>query len=78
MEQLVAGDPLSAKTKARLTVHGSDQSSTPAMQHDQSKMEFGSSPSTAGVVYTCPMHPDVRSNKPGECPKCGMTLVRRQ
>ena len=25
-------------------------------------------------VYTCPMHPEVRQNHPGECPKCGMTL----
>ena len=25
--------------------------------------------------YMCPMHPDVRSSKPGECPKCKMTLV---
>lgn len=24
--------------------------------------------------YQCPMHPDVISDKPGECPKCGMTL----
>ncbi len=29
---------------------------------------------TAGVVYTCPMHPEIRQNHPGECPKCGMTL----
>jgi hypothetical protein len=28
------------------------------------------------VVYTCPMHPDVRSATPGQCPKCGMTLVK--
>ena len=28
-----------------------------------------------GIVYTCPMHPEVRSDKPGSCPKCGMTLV---
>jgi hypothetical protein len=26
-------------------------------------------------VYTCVMHPEVRSNKPGKCPKCGMKLV---
>ena len=26
--------------------------------------------------YTCPMHPDVMSDTPGKCPKCGMTLVR--
>jgi Cu+-exporting ATPase len=25
--------------------------------------------------YTCPMHPEVKSDKPGSCPKCGMTLV---
>ena len=25
--------------------------------------------------YTCPMHPEVISDHPGECPKCGMTLV---
>src|SRR6516162_8793233 len=24
--------------------------------------------------YTCPMHPEVVSDKPGNCPKCGMTL----
>lgn len=26
--------------------------------------------------YQCPMHPDVISDKPGKCPKCGMTLER--
>jgi len=28
------------------------------------------------VVYTCPMHPEIRQDKPGKCPKCGgMKLV---
>ncbi len=26
------------------------------------------------AVYTCPMHPEVRENAPGRCPKCGMAL----
>jgi len=29
----------------------------------------------AGSVYTCPMHPEVNSSKPGKCSKCGMDLV---
>jgi len=26
------------------------------------------------VIYTCPMHPEVQQDHPGNCPKCGMTL----
>ncbi|MEY2545327.1 MAG: hypothetical protein QOG48_444 [Verrucomicrobiota bacterium] len=29
----------------------------------------------AKTLYTCPMHPEVVRSEPGECPKCGMTLV---
>jgi Cu+-exporting ATPase len=32
-------------------------------------------PILAAGEYTCPMHPEVRSPKPGSCPKCGMPLV---
>lgn len=28
----------------------------------------------AGVIYTCPMHPEVQQVGPGSCPKCGMAL----
>ena len=27
-----------------------------------------------GTIYTCPMHPEIRQDHPGNCPKCGMTL----
>jgi cation transport ATPase len=26
------------------------------------------------ITYTCPMHPEVRQDHPGNCPKCGMAL----
>jgi len=28
----------------------------------------------AGTIFTCPMHPEIRQNTPGSCPKCGMAL----
>jgi hypothetical protein len=32
----------------------------------------------ADTVFVCPMHPDVASESPGKCPKCGMQLVPRR
>jgi Cu+-exporting ATPase len=32
------------------------------------------SPAVGGIIYTCPMHPQIRRNGPGNCPICGMTL----
>ncbi len=29
------------------------------------------------ATYTCPMHPEVNSDKPGKCPKCEMVLVKK-
>ena len=29
------------------------------------------------ATYTCTMHPEVNSGKPGKCPKCGMELVKK-
>jgi membrane fusion protein, copper/silver efflux system len=30
---------------------------------------------TTGKIYSCSMHPQIRSNKPGKCPICGMDLA---
>jgi len=29
----------------------------------------------SNTVYTCPMHPEIKRDKPGSCPICGMDLV---
>jgi P-type Cu+ transporter len=31
-------------------------------------------PAPSGAIYTCPMHPEIRQDHPGNCPICGMTL----
>jgi Heavy metal binding domain len=38
----------------------------------------GSTTPTPAIIYTCPMHPEVVSDKPGRCPKCGMKLVVKE
>jgi Cu+-exporting ATPase len=44
-----------------------------AHQHgDRSTAKVDSA--AANRIYTCPMHPEVQQNHPGDCPKCGMTL----
>ena len=45
-------------------------------QHDQ----HGTAPTAVknAEIYTCPMHPEIQSSKPGKCPKCGMALVKKK
>ncbi len=31
-------------------------------------------PQPEGTLYTCPMHPEIVQDHPGDCPKCGMAL----
>ncbi len=44
---------------------------------EQEQKEHDHSEHTSSEVYTCPMHPEVVSDKPGSCP-CGMDLVKKE
>jgi multidrug efflux pump subunit AcrA (membrane-fusion protein) len=39
--------------------------------------DIASTKKTTKELYYCPMHPNFTSDKPGECPICGMTLVKK-
>ncbi|MEP6810004.1 MAG: heavy metal-binding domain-containing protein [Chthoniobacterales bacterium] len=87
----LAADGLTRKTIAQLErkdapdpdYHPTDGS----MQHDMGSMEgMGDAkasrpaPSAAQTkaYWTCVMHPEIHADKPGQCPKCGMTLIKKE
>lgn len=41
---------------------------------EQCKSALDEAEATPGTTYTCPMHPEIRQDHPGTCPKCGMAL----
>ncbi|WP_330863550.1 heavy metal translocating P-type ATPase [Aquabacterium fontiphilum] len=45
-----------------------------AQQAEATPPQLPASEQLTGATYTCPMHPEVRQDHPGNCPKCGMTL----
>jgi hypothetical protein len=60
--------------------HGSEQAPSAAKtEHEgHAAAPAASDAGTQGVVYVCPMHPEVTSNAPGICPKCNMKLVPKK
>jgi hypothetical protein len=66
--------------------HHESARTAPALQPDEfdaaapvsvAEAAKAAGPAQANALYACPMHPEVTSDKPGKCPKCGMTLVKK-
>ncbi len=45
---------------------------------ERAGLDRGSQSEQGKAIYYCPMHPEYTSERPGECPVCGMTLVKRE
>lgn len=81
-----ANDPSNPDAPEGTPVLSSASSPTPHAHHEGASPlaaphEGHADPADApamDTVYVCPMHPDVTSKEPGECPKCHMKLVPRK
>lgn len=81
---LAEGEPGSAAAApaSEHGAHGAPEHEAPPPEHGAHAPEHrahppAAAPGDAAVTYTCPMHPDVVSDRPGQCPRCGMALVKR-
>src|SRR5690349_10453197 len=58
--------------------HAHSDSDGHATHHrDESRAAVIAAPPEAlppGTIWTCPMHPEIRQDRPGACPICGMAL----
>ena len=62
-----------------------DMKDMPGMKMDKPKTQPTKKPDvknkqndeTQKVIYTCVMHPEIKMDKPGNCPKCGMKLIKK-
>jgi PBP1b-binding outer membrane lipoprotein LpoB len=55
---------------AKKVESSSSKNSTQTFKLDTSKLKSGE------VYYQCEMHPEIISDQPGNCPKCGMELLK--
>ena len=68
------GEPIRGYQHGHHHDHTHNESSAPRAASAYVDVPSEAPPPPAGAVYTCPMHPEVQQDHPGNCPKCGMTL----
>jgi Cu+-exporting ATPase len=54
--------------------HQPTHKATPRAAKSTSVPATASAENKSGTIFTCPMHPQIRENGPGNCPICGMAL----
>jgi Heavy metal binding domain len=73
------GNPSFQPSEMQGMHHG--MSGMEAMQHEKTgatKTGSGEQPRSEKIYYTCAMHPQVHQDRPGKCPICGITLIKKE
>ena len=70
--------PVSVAEAAKATAGGGHSGHGAAAAVDHSDHSAAQNAQSDAAIYTCPMHPEVTSTTPGTCPKCGMTLIKKE
>ncbi|MBI4929221.1 MAG: hypothetical protein HY841_00545 [Bacteroidetes bacterium] len=77
------GMDLANKTSAgnsncKMQMKGKGMCCSKANPNEKKTTSQTNSQDTLKAVYTCPMHPEIKSDKPGKCPQCKMDLVKQK
>lgn len=67
-----------AKKQESTKVPEDTSSPKPVNKDMKDTMQVSATNKEKPVTYTCSMHPEIHSNKPGNCPKCGMKLIKEK
>jgi rubrerythrin len=77
-----ANERLTGNAPVQPRYQPSEMGNMPGMQHDTQGMHEGMNMNgeqkPARSYWTCVTHPQVKQDKPGKCPICGMTLVEKK
>ena len=75
--QTATASPAPASTPASHERSATSHTTTASPRDRFAEHDPGTPAQTAGTDYTCPCHPEVRSDVPADCPECGMALEPR-
>ena len=84
MELVKKAKRLEAKTKKHkmnmmsMMMGGMNDMDNMEKTNSEGKIKYtNDSKQNDSLLYTCSMHPEIQSNQKGNCPKCGMTLIKK-